>query len=146
MLIGTINIYNRFFIFLKSFLLTNIKFLRPCSHTFHNEHKVINKYIESTIEYTKKNYNLGLLVARRGSLIKGRGDVRRRTVDIFCRYIDNIIWPISRNLTKDEHTNKALLSFAEKCLGSISTGSDKIVKYEKDLKERLLRQGVINGS
>jgi len=131
--------------FLRLFLLTKIKFLRPYSHRFANEHKVINKYIESTIEYTKKNYDLGALVAKSGSLIKGYGDVRRRTVDVFCRYIDNIIWPISMNLTKDEQKDKSHLNFAENCLDSISLNNEEIDQFEKDLKQRLLRQGVANG-
>jgi len=131
--------------FLRRFLLTKIKFLRPYSHRFVNEHKVINKYIENTIKYTGHNNDLGALVTKSSSLIKGYGDVRRRTVDVFCRYIDNIIWPISMNLIKDQQINQQLLSYGDQCLESIKTDSEEIVKYEKDLKQRLLRQGVING-
>jgi indolepyruvate ferredoxin oxidoreductase beta subunit len=128
--------------FLRLFLLTKIKFLRPYSHRFVNEHKVINIYIDSTLKYTGDNNDLGALVAKSGSLIKGYGDVRRTTVDVFTRYIDNIIWPISKNLTKDQQ----LLSFAEKCLQSIRTDSQEIIKYEKELKEIILQKGVIDGS
>ena len=131
--------------FLRLLLLTKNKFLRPYSHRFANEHKVFNQYIESMIEYTKKNCKLGLLVAKSGSLIKGYGDVRTRTVDVFCRYIDNIIWPISMILTKDEQKDKSHLNFAENCLDLINLNNEEIDQFEKDLKQRLLRQGVING-
>ena len=86
-----------------------------------------------------------MLVAKSGSLIKGYGDVRRGTVDVFCRYIDNIIWPISINLTKDEQKDKSHLNFAENCLDLISLNNEEIDQFEIDLKQRLLRQGVING-
>jgi len=86
-----------------------------------------------------------LLVAKSGSLIKGYGDVRRKTVDVYCRYIDNIIWPISMNLIKDLQINQQLLSYGDQCLESIMTDSEEIVKYKKELKEQILYKGAING-
>jgi len=81
-------------VILKSFLQSGVSYVGdyPGALTARlidviSDAKVFNKYIESTIEYTKKNYDLGALVTKSGSLIKGYGDVRTRTVDVFCRYI-----------------------------------------------------------
>lgn len=135
-----------FFGFVRLFLLTKIKFLRPYSHRFANEHKVIDKYIESTLKYTDINSSLGASVAKSGSLIKGYGDVRRKSVDVFNRYIDNIVWPISKNLTNDIQSNQEVLDFSDKCLQSIKADSEQISKYEKELKEIILHKGAANGS
>ncbi len=105
---------------------------------------MINKYIESTLDYASKNTELGILVTRSGSLVKGYGDVRRKTVDVFLRFIDNIIWPISMNLKDDRQQNEYLLQFATKCLDSVSLDSEKIGEFEKELREKILFDGASN--
>lgn len=134
-----------FFGFLRLFLLTKLKPLRPYSHRYANESRVINKYIKTTLDYSNKDQQLGLLAAKSGSLVKGYGDVRRKTVDVFTRFIDNIIWPISKDLRDDPDNNKALINFAEQCLDTIGSESDKISEYEKEMREKILFQGVKNG-
>jgi len=82
--------------FLRLWLLTKIKFLRLYSHRYHNESRIIGKYIESTVMYSKTNYDLGIIVARSGSLVKGYGDVRRRTMDNFIKFTDINVEEASR--------------------------------------------------
>ncbi len=49
------------------------------------------------------------------------------------------------NLTKDDQKDKSHLKFAVNYLDSISLNNEEIDQFEIDLKQRLLRQGVING-
>ncbi len=131
--------------FLRLYMLSKLKFMRPFSHRYHNEYKNINKYVERTIRYTGQNKQLGLLVSRSGSLIKGYGDVRRKTTDIFNRFLDNIIWPVSMNLNGNSEHDDTLIEFSEKCLDAISSESEQITKFEDELKKTSLFKGADNG-
>jgi len=77
--------------FLSLWLLTRLKFIRPYSYRYKKEHSIIERYIDSVEFYAKKDYEVGCIVARAGSVIKGYGRVRRRTMDTFSRFIDNVI-------------------------------------------------------
>jgi len=80
-----------FFGYLRVWILSKIKFMRPVSHRYSNEYKTINLYLESIEKFGTLDYKLGLSIAKSGSIIKGYGRVRRRTIDSFKRLISNIL-------------------------------------------------------
>ena len=80
--------------FLRLWLLTKLKPLRPYSYRYHMEQKLIKKYRRKVEEFSRMDYELGCIVAKSGQIIKGYGKVRRRTVDAFNRFIDNILTPV----------------------------------------------------
>ena len=77
--------------FFRVWMLTKFKFMRPYSYRFKNEHKIIRLYLNSVEKLAEADYELGVMTARSGSIIKGYGRVRRRTMDTFERLINNIV-------------------------------------------------------
>lgn len=80
-----------FFGFFRIWLLSKLKFLRPSSYRYRKEHETIDLYIESVEKFGGLDYKLGLGIARSGSIIKGYGRVRRRTMESFRRLIKNVV-------------------------------------------------------
>ena len=77
--------------YLRIWLLSKLKFMRPVSYRRRNEHKTIELYLDSIEKFGKMDYQLGTAIARAGNIIKGYGRVRRRTRDSFNRLILNVL-------------------------------------------------------
>ena len=89
-----------FFGYFRIWLLTKLRFMRPSSYRYKNEWQTIDLYINSVEKFASLDYNLGLSIAKSGSIIKGYGRVRRRTRDSFNRLITNILeksWEKGKN-------------------------------------------------
>jgi len=92
---GQTPVTNSFSGYLRLWLLTKIKFLRPYSFRYKKEYKLINKYTEAIFKYASYDYKVACLVARSVQMVKGYGRVRRRTMDAFYRFLENIISPLA---------------------------------------------------
>lgn len=77
--------------FLRLWFLSRFKFSRRYSYRFKKENQNIMKYIEYVNKYSSVDYDLGCLVAKSGSIIKGYGKVRRRTVNTFNSFLKDIV-------------------------------------------------------
>lgn len=126
--------------FLRLWLLTKIKFMRPGSYRFKKERALMDKYKESTLYYAGLDYKLGCLVAGSGAMIKGYGKVRRRTIKAFYRFIDNIIFPLSE-FERDKRKNYDItLEVGEEALKLVSgesvEGIDKAEKLAREIMEQ----------
>ncbi len=120
-----------FFGSLRLWLLTKLKKLRPYSYRFKKEHSYIAKYTGYVEKYSKTDYALGCLVAKSGSIVKGYGKVRRRTLDSFKRYLEKIIDPIADSEKKIGDGFRLTLEIGERSLYLISASTDGIKKAEK---------------
>lgn len=124
--------------FARLWLLTKIKFMRPQSYRYKKEHALIKKYNESLKIYARYDYRLGCLVAKSAGVVKGYGKVRRRTMDAFYRFIDNIIFPLAEFESASRKNFDITLEIGEEALKLISGESvDGIYKAEKLAKDVL---------
>ncbi len=122
---------------LRLWLLTKLKFIRPYSHRYHNEHVLIQKYKANVEKFTALNYEIGCLVAKSGQMIKGYGDVRRRSMNAFTRFLENIVAPLSEHEQKNRKGFNLTLEIGEESLKLISQSTDGIDKAEKLAREVL---------
>lgn len=74
--------------------LTWFKPFRMSSHRFHHEWKLIQEYTRQVTRYVRQDYELGLLIAESGRLVKGYGDTRRKMIKAVDRYYANVIAPL----------------------------------------------------
>lgn len=130
--------------FFMMWMLTKLKPLRPYSYRYKNEHSVIGKYMRSVEYYGLKDYELGLVVAEAGNIVKGYGRVRRRTVDTFHRFIDNVILRIYELENERGPLCTIASETGRRSLELISGEEDGIVKAE-EMAERVLRENFEQG-
>jgi hypothetical protein len=116
---------------LRLWFLTKLKKFRPYSYRFRKEHSYIKKYAAYVERYSKTNYALGCLVAKSGSMVKGYGKVRRRTLDSLKTYLEKIIDPIADSEKEIDNAFNLTLEIGEKSLYLISASTDGIEKAEK---------------
>jgi hypothetical protein len=131
MTVGQKPITTSFTGFLRLWLLTKLKFMRPYSYRYHKEHSLIKKYKTSVEKFVRINYELGCLMAKSGQMIKGYGKVRRRTMGAFNRFLDNIITPLVEFERKNRKGFNLTLEIGEKSLKLVATSTDGIDKAEK---------------
>jgi indolepyruvate ferredoxin oxidoreductase beta subunit len=117
--------------FLRLWFLTKLKSMRPYSYRYHREHSLIKKYKNHVEKFAKIDYELGCLVAKSGQMIKGYGKVRRRTMDAFSRFLDNIVNPLVDFEKNNRKGFSLTLEVGEKSLKLIATSTDGIDKAEK---------------
>ena len=131
---------NSFSGFARLWLLTKIKFMRPQSYRYKKEYALIKKYTESVKIYSKYDYKLGCLAARSAGVVKGYGKVRRRTMDAFYRFIDNIVFPLSEFESTSRKNYDITLEIGEEAVkligGESVDGIDKAEKLARDVLER----------
>ena len=126
--------------FARLWFLTRIKFLRRHSFRYKKEHRLIKKYIESIKHYSVLDYNLGCLIAASAAMVKGYGKVRRRTMDSFYRFMDNIIFPLAEFESTKRKNFDITIEIGGEALKLISGESvDGIDKAEK-LAQEVLEQ------
>ena len=81
--------------FLRVWVLGRLRFLRPHSHRYHLEHTVIAKWSAQVEASARLHYDLGCAVAQAAQVVKGYGDVRRRTLRSFHRLLDEVLAPVA---------------------------------------------------
>ena len=123
--------------FIRLWLITKLKFTRPWSYRYRKEHELLKKYKSAVLYYTRLDYQLGCLVSKSGSVIKGYGNVRRRTIDTFERFLDNVIAPLARNESKMGYSFKQTIEVGEQALNLISSSTDGIDAAEVMAEEVL---------
>ncbi|HXG31253.1 MAG TPA: indolepyruvate oxidoreductase subunit beta family protein [Thermodesulfobacteriota bacterium] len=125
--------------FLRLWALTRLKPLRRYSYRYHKEHSLIRRYKACVERFAGMDYGVGYIVARSGGMIKGYGNVRRRTMDILRRFLDNIIIPLAELEHKRGKGFDLTLKIGEESLRLISQSADGIDKAEK------LAKGILKG-
>ena len=81
--------------FLRIWVLGRLRFLRPHSHRYHLEHAAIGKWAAQVEASARLDYDLGCEVAQAAQVVKGYGDVRRRTLRSFHRLLDEVLVPVT---------------------------------------------------
>ncbi|MEK7204001.1 MAG: indolepyruvate oxidoreductase subunit beta family protein, partial [candidate division NC10 bacterium] len=81
--------------FLRLWLVTRLRPLRPISHRFAHEHAVISEYLHAVERYAGLDLDLGCAVARLAQVVKGYGNVRRRTLRQFAQVLREIVAPLA---------------------------------------------------
>lgn len=130
---------NSFLGFLRLWLLTKLKWLRPLSYRYKIESRLMDKYKRAVLKYGKTNYELGVIVARSGSLIKGYGKVRRRTIDAFERFIANVIAPLADLGSRSDEAQAPVLRAASDALALVSRSSIDGIKLAEAKVKDILR-------
>jgi hypothetical protein len=105
--------------------------MRPYSYRYHKEHSLIKKYKIQVAKLARINYDIGCLVAKSGQMVKGYGKVRRRTMDAFSRFLDNVITPLVEFEKKNRKSFSLTLEIGEKSLSLIAASTDGIDKAEE---------------
>jgi indolepyruvate ferredoxin oxidoreductase beta subunit len=120
--------------------LTKMKFMRRRSFRYRKEHALIKKYREAVKYYASLDYRVGCLVSKSASMVKGYGKVRRRTMNAFTRFIDNVISPIAEFEKSKRKNYDITLEIGEEALKLISgesvNGIDKAEKMAREVLER----------
>jgi len=81
--------------FLRLWLVTRLRPLRPFSVRFAQEHAFIAEYLDAVERYAALDLELGCAVARLAQVVKGYGNVRRRTLRHFTRVLREIVVPLA---------------------------------------------------
>ena len=81
--------------FLRLWLVTRLRPLRPISLRFAHEHAVISEYLHAVDRYATLDIELGCAVARLAQVVKGYGNVRRRTLRQFAQVLREIVAPLA---------------------------------------------------
>jgi indolepyruvate ferredoxin oxidoreductase beta subunit len=81
--------------FLRLWLLACLRPLRPISYRLSLEHSHIAEYLDAVERYAALNLDLGCAVARLAQVVKGYGNVRRRTLRQFTRVLHEIVTPLA---------------------------------------------------
>lgn len=116
--------------FFRMWLIARFKPLRPYSYRYRKEHEVIDKYLSSVHFYADVDYELGCMVAKGGSIIKGYGRVRRRTIDTFMRFLDIVVSRLFSSSSAGKHGYSFVVSKGYEALEFISQSEDGIKKAE----------------
>ena len=74
--------------------LTLFKPFRLSSHRFRQEWRLIRQYTALVIANARLDYELALLIAESGRLVKGYGDTRRKMIDTIEQYYSKVIKPM----------------------------------------------------
>lgn len=109
--------------FFRLLLLSKFKFLRKYSYRYKKEHANIKKYLVYIKKYSVIDYELGCLVAKSGSIIKGYGKVRRRTINTFHRSLENIVDKSYESVSMEE--SKKIVSDSLNLISQDENGIDK---------------------
>ena len=81
--------------FLQIWTLGRLRLLRPYSHRYHLEHGAIATWAARVEASARLHYDLGCAVAQAAQVVKGYGDVRRRTLQSFHRLLDEVLAPVA---------------------------------------------------
>ncbi len=81
--------------FLRLWLVTRLRPLRPISVRFAQEHAVISEYLNAVEQYAGLELDLVCAVARLAQVVKGYGNVRRRTLRHFIRVLRDMLKPLA---------------------------------------------------
>lgn len=81
--------------FLRLWLVTRLRPLRLISYRFALEHAHIAEYLDAVERYAALDLELGCAVARLAQVVKGYGNVRRRTLKYFTRVLHEIVNPLA---------------------------------------------------
>jgi indolepyruvate ferredoxin oxidoreductase beta subunit len=81
--------------FLRLWLVTRLRPLRPVSVRFAHEHATISEYLQAVERYAGLDLDLGCAVARLAQVVKGYGNVRRRTLRHFTRVLREVVTPLA---------------------------------------------------
>ncbi len=134
---GQTPVTNSFSGYLRMWMLTKIKFMRPQSHRYKKEHKLIKRYTETLNKYSTYDYKLTCLIAQSAQMVKGYGKVRRRTMDAFYRYIDNIIAPLAEYESNNRKSYDTTLEIGQEAynliVGESVDGIDQAEKLAQDI-------------
>jgi indolepyruvate ferredoxin oxidoreductase beta subunit len=76
--------------FLRVWLLTRLKPLRPLSHRAHEEHARIDRWLRAVARCAALDTALACEVAAAAQLVKGYGDVRRRMMRLVDMLLDSV--------------------------------------------------------
>jgi indolepyruvate ferredoxin oxidoreductase beta subunit len=76
--------------FLRVWLLTRLKPLRPLSYRAREEHARMDRWLQAVARCAARDATLACEVARAAQLVKGYGDVRRRMVALFDTLLDSV--------------------------------------------------------
>jgi len=126
-----------FFGFFRIWILSKFKFMRSYSYRYKKEHNVIKLYLQNVEKFAEADYELGLMVARSGSIIKGYGRVRRRTTDTFSRLINNVITKLYDNELEKVNGFKKTKEIFTESIELISSNENAIYEVEKLAEEAL---------
>jgi len=130
---------NRFSGYLTFAFLSWFKPLRPVSHRAAQEWKLINAYTKEVTHYAKLDYELGLLVAESGKLVKGYGDTRRKTTVASRRFLAKVLPPLANWEGKTHKSYSLTLAVAQRALKLIGH-NDAGIEWAEQLAQWALTE------
>lgn len=137
---GQTPVTNSFGGYLRLWSLTKIKFLRPYSFRYKKEYKLIDAYTNAINKYAPYDYELACLIAKSVQMVKGYGKVRRRTMDAFYRFMDNIISPLVEYENNNRKNFDITLEIGQQAYelitGETIDGIDRAEKLVQDVLEK----------
>ncbi|MEK6223825.1 MAG: indolepyruvate oxidoreductase subunit beta family protein [Thermodesulfobacteriales bacterium] len=137
---GQTPVTNSFSGYMRLWMLTKIKFLRPYSFRYKKEYKLIKSYTEAINKYASYDYKVACLVAKSAQMVKGYGKVRRRTMNAFYRFVDNIISPLAAYESNNRKNFDITLEIGQEAYtliaGETIEGIDKAEKLAQDVLEK----------
>jgi indolepyruvate ferredoxin oxidoreductase beta subunit len=125
--------------------LTLMKPFRPRSMRFKHEKELIAEYVANVKEFAPLSYELACLAARTGQMIKGYGEVRRRTIGTTRRFVQNVLRPLVDYEANIDGGNFRLASWlgekARLMVGADDKGIDRAEKLVAQVLDKARREG-----
>jgi len=125
--------------FLRVWVLGRLRFLRPVSHRYHLEHAAIATWAAQVEAAARANYDLACEVAQAAQVVKGYGDVRRRTLRSFHRLLDEVLAPVADLDRRNGQTyalSRRMLERGRRLILADPQGIEPAVALARDLVAR----------
>jgi indolepyruvate ferredoxin oxidoreductase beta subunit len=125
--------------FLRVWVLGRLRFLRPVSHRYYLEHAAIGKWAARVEATARVSYDLACEVAQAAQVVKGYGDVRRRTLRSFHRLLDEVLAPVAdldRRNGQSYALSRRVLERARRLILADPQGIEPAVALARDLVVR----------
>ncbi|HLG72447.1 MAG TPA: indolepyruvate oxidoreductase subunit beta family protein [Chloroflexota bacterium] len=131
---------NSFWGILTFWFLTLFIPFRPWSYRFRDEWRGIEEYRARVLRFLDVHYDLAVLMADTGQMIKGYGHTRRKTRAAMQRYVDNIVSPL---VAADSEPYRLTLETAQalrKVIAADDPGIDQAEARVQDVLTRMTQQ------
>jgi indolepyruvate ferredoxin oxidoreductase beta subunit len=137
--------------YLRLWLLTRLRPLRPASWRYAKEHSAIAKYRKVVLSCAALDPPLGESVAHLAQIVKGYGQVRRRCLAAFGRVVDEVITPLVEldrrrgmgyrlSLTAAEKARRLLLAAPDGIEAALAAGREALAQGDTPDYESLVNR------
>ncbi|HEX6512987.1 MAG TPA: indolepyruvate oxidoreductase subunit beta family protein [Chloroflexota bacterium] len=131
---------NSFLGVLTFWFLTLFIPVRRWSYRYRDEWRLIAAYQQRVLDFLAIHYDLAVLIADTGQMIKGYGHTRRKTLGAMERYVDNVVRPLAAAGAEPYRLTVETARALRKVIAADDDGIDQAEKRAREVLARLRLQ------